>query len=228
MSDKTKNIIVIVLAIFTAIVAGVAIVDINPHKEITKETLENLISSNYEIAEFNVDTEDIDIVIKGDLTKEELIELSKDIFVTSKYDNNIKQQNINFTLIDGNSDYKDEFYYEGILYRGEISLGVAELNLYDFKNVQADIASDLLSYSSQKIVSSDANELKINIDMNFDGLAEQDILSQMKTYTDLFLRTNSDKEIKNIEVSVYGNESKYKYCSNFEDILVVSEKVKLL
>ena len=228
MSEKKQNLIIIILAIITVILVGVAMLDTNSSKELTKENLENLISSKYEITDFNINEKDINVVIKGNLTKEELTELSKNMFFTVKYDNHVKQQDLNFVLIDENSQYSDEFYYDGIIYKGDIYLDVGELNLYDFKNVEASASSDLREYSSQKLVSADNNNLKINVNMDLDGLSESDILAQMKTYTDLFKRTNSDKEIKSVELSIYGNKSKYKYSSNFENILLVSEKIKLL
>ena len=226
MSEKKKNIIVIVLAIIAISVLAVGIIKNKGTKELSMGDFCDLIDKEYKVVALDIDKSEMSIVVSGMLSSEEIKELSKNIYILAK-DNRIKEKSINLKVVEDNVEALDEFYFVGLESRININIKDGKLKLEEFNEVITEKSDSLKEYSAQEIESAKDESVVLSLEMDLQGLSNEEVLTQIKTYKDLFIRSNPDKEIDGVQVNVKSGDTEYKYNSKYENILSTSEKINL-
>ena len=226
MKNK-KNIIVLLLLIIMIVVLGAGIYYSKNSKKLEKAQLEKLISTSYKIENLDSNKSQVYITISGDLSKEQIKQLNEKIYVIC-FDNKIKQQEVSIEYNNGVSK-KDDFYYNGLLSKSKLNLKNKIMNLEYYNEIQETEISDKINdFSNETLEKAENNNVTLSFEMDTKKMEEKDILSQAKTYEDMFRRQNSKNDINNVQINIKSEKGTiYKYNSSNVNILAIDESSNL-
>ncbi|VYU63986.1 hypothetical protein [Clostridium tertium] len=219
---KNKKIISVLI---TIMLLGITLMGCSS-KSIEKDFIENIIDEEYSVSAFENNEEVIKANLTGNLSRESVDSIVKEIYSKSKQDK-IKEKEVILNVykegenkdfveaIDENMAFNVDIYLEKGTYT------IKSVN--EVKNVEA--GDEIGNYSNNKLISAKDSNLEIEIDMNLEELSKEEVMKRMKTYVKLFLDTNSDKDIKSIKLTTNSENNKgYLYNTQIEEILVAVEK----
>lgn len=234
--SKKAGVFAIGLAVLVVLgmVVGTLMGDKTKDVVLSKENLTGLVDKAYTVETLNQsnDGKQLELTIKGDLEKSDLENLIKSLNEKNKLSGwNKEQIAINVFANDAEKTEKTDFYVEGLINRVFLNVEKSKADISTYTNVPAVEKTDtLVEYSKGDLKANDGN-LVLSLDMALskdeDNVA--DVVQQLKTFSILFRETNSDKDIKSIELNVNpnDNERKYNFNTNFENIVEVIDVLPL-
>lgn len=195
-------------------------------KSTKQNFIEGIIEEKYVISAFDNNKGVIKANLTGNLSKQSLEDIVKEIYSKSQKEK-IKENEIILNVYkDGENKEFIENVNDNLIFNVDISL---EKGIYTLKSVNevksVDIGDEIGDFTNSKLISAKDNNIQVEIDMNLEKLDEEEVLKRMKTYADLFLNTNYEKDIKSINLTVNseGNKS-YVYDTQMEETLIIAEK----
>lgn len=226
------------LLILGIIIALITIL-IKPTKEenetiLNKDSFLGLSETEYEVLSFNEDKmeDKLEVNIKGDLLKEEVIDFTKNLDEKNKisgWNKNNVIVNI-FSLDTTNSEAKG-FYTNGLIYKIVLDSEKKKSNISEYVSIPNIDKTDVLEPSKKVNFNVNDGNIVIGLDMNISNFEKDltSIMQQIKTFVILFKDMNKDKEIKSIEINLNPNndKKKYNFNTNYENILEVVELMNL-
>ncbi|WP_195572817.1 hypothetical protein [Clostridium paraputrificum] len=199
-------------------------------KSIKKDFIENIVGEEYIVSAFENNEGIIKANLTGNLSRESLDSIVKEIYSKAKQDK-VKEKEIILNVYkDGENKEFLEVIDENMTFNVDIYL---EKGTYTIKSVNevknVEAGDEVGNYSNNKLISAKDSNLEIEIDMSLEELSKEEVMKRMKTYVKLFLDTNNDKDVKSIKLTVNSADNKgYLYNTQMEEILVETEKeVKL-
>lgn len=227
---KKAGVYAIGLAVLVALGAGAGLLLGNKTKDavISKENLAGLTTTNYTVEALNEskDGKKLEVAIKGDFAEKDLEDLAKALkekHAVAKWKS--EEIAVNVFAKDSKTTEKSDFFVEGLTNRIVVNVEKAKADISSYSNVPAVEKTDaLVDYSKGEVQANDGNViLTLDMDVAKDEEKIVDVVQQLKTFAILFRETNSDKEIKSVELHVNpnDNELKYNFNTNFENILEV-------
>lgn len=200
-------------------------------KSVKADFIENIVGEKYIVSAFENNEGIIKANLTGDLTEESIGDIVKEIYSKAKQDK-VKEKEIILNVYkDGENKEFVEAIDDNMAFNIEISLEKGTYTLKAVNEVKGVDAGDVVgSYSNNKLISAKDNNLEIEIDMNLEELNKEEVMKKIKTYVNLFLDTNSDKDIKDIRLTVNSKDNRaYLYDTKMEELLVViDEDMKIL
>lgn len=227
---KKAGVFAIGLAILVVlgVVAGTLMGGKTKDVVLSKENLTGLVDTAYTVETLNEskDGKKLEVTVKGDFEQTDLEKLAKELNEKQKISNWGKQKiTVNVFAKDAKSTEKNDFFVEGLTNRVVINVEKSKADISSYSNVPAVEKTDnIVEYSKGEIQANDGNlVLSLDMDLPKDDDKIVEVAQQLKTFTILFRETNSDKEIKSVELNVNPNhnEKKYNFNTNFENIIEV-------
>ena len=199
-------------------------------KSIKKDFIENIVGEEYIVSAFENNEGIIKANLTGNLSRESLDSIVKEIYSKAKQDK-VKEKEIILNVYkDGENKEFLEVIDENMTFNVDIYL---EKGTYTIKSVNevknVEAGDEVGNYSNNKLISAKDSNLEIESEMSLEELSKEEVMKRMKTYVKLFLDTNNDKDVKSIKLTVNSADNKgYLYNTQMEEILVETEKeVKL-
>lgn len=200
-------------------------------KSVKADFIENIVGDEYIVSSFENNEGIIKANLTGDLSEESIGDIVKEIYSKAKQDK-VKEKEIILNVYK-NGENKEfvEAIDDNMAFNIEISLEKGTYTLKSVNEVKDVDAGDVVNnYSNNKLISAKDSNLEIEIDMNLEELNKEEVMKKIKTYVNLFLDTNSDKDIKDIRLTVNSKDNRaYLYDTKMEELLVViDEDMKIL
>ena len=200
-------------------------------KSVKADFIENIVGEKYIVSAFENNEGIIKANLTGDLSEESIGDIVKEIYSKAKQDK-VKEKEIILNVYkDGENKEFVEAIDDNMAFNIEISLEKGTYTLKSVNEVKDVDAGDVVNnYSNNKLISAKDSNLEIEIDMNLEELNKEEVMKKIKTYVNLFLDTNSDKDIKDIKLTVNSKDNRaYLYDTKMEELLVViDEDMKIL
>lgn len=215
--------ITIVLMVITLLM--ISLIGCNS-KSIKVDFIENIIGEEYIVSAFENDEGIIKANLTGNLSRESVEDIVKEISSKAKQDKLKEKEIILNVYKDGENKEFVEAIDENMVFSVDIYL---EKGTYTIKSVNevknVEAGDEIGNYSNNKLISAKDSNLEIEIDMSLEELSKEEVMKRMKTYVKLFLDTNSDKDIESIKLNINNKDNNsYLYDTKMEEILVIVDK----
>jgi len=198
---------------------------------INPTTLSQLVETDYEISNLTTDGATLNFAVTGDLTKEDVTTLAKNLKEKAELSGWEKETMKVDVFATGATDTKTdgEFYVEGLMYTATINTEKNIVDLSSYESVpKVEKTDSLVDYSNGSVSSKDGH-LVVSLDMDLPEDEESilEVAQQAKTFSILFRDSNSDKNIDSVELKLNPNDDtkKFGYHTDYETILVVTDVI---
>lgn len=195
-------------------------------KSMETDFIKNIVGEQGTVSAFDNNDGVIKANITGDFNRDSLEEIVHKIYSKSK-EEKVKENKVTLNIYaSGDNPNFTEGIDENMSFNIEISLDKETYELKSINKIENISHEDVVGdFSNGKLISAKDNNIEIETDINLENLEKEEVMKRIKTYVELFLSTNKDKEIKDIKITVNSEENKsYFYNTEMEEVLVAIEK----